>query len=80
MLAVMTLDYWQTQKHCSYVYVVNFEQVLVCTSNLMFGRPIWDKFSKITRVTYPKTCWNQTCDYWLMTPNQQTLCIETNIF
>ena len=23
---------------------------------------------------------NQTCDYWLITPNQETLCIETNIF
>ena len=22
---------------------------------------------------------NQTCDYWLITPNQQTLYIETNI-
>ena len=23
---------------------------------------------------------NQTCGYWLITPNQQTFCIETNIF
>ena len=38
------------------------------------------KFSKITRVIYPKNCPNQTCTYWLITPNQQTLCIETNIF
>ena len=32
------------------------------------------------RVIYPKSCPNQTCDYRLITPNQQTLCIETNIF
>ena len=38
------------------------------------------KFSKITRVSYPKNCPNQTCDCWLITWNQQTLCIETNIF
>ena len=34
---------------------------------------------------YTKNCSNQTCDYWLITPNhsiwwQQTLCIERNIF
>ena len=57
----------------------------------MFGRAIWDKLpecifenfensSKIKRVVYPKNCPNQTCDYWLITQNQQTLCIETNIF
>ena len=28
---------------------------------------------------YPHIRPNQTCDYWLITPNQQTLCIETNI-
>ena len=33
-----------------------------------------------TRVIYPKNCSNQTCHYWLITPNQQTLCIETSIF
>ena len=22
----------------------------------------------------------ETCDYWLITSNQQTLCIETNVF
>ena len=38
------------------------------------------KFSKITRVIYPQNCPNQTCGYWLITPNQQTLCIQTNIF
>ena len=27
-----------------------------------------------------KNCPNQTFDYWLITPKQQTLCIETNIF
>ena len=38
------------------------------------------KFLKITRVIYPKNHPNQTSGYWLITPNQQTLCIETNIF
>ena len=38
------------------------------------------KFSKITRVIYPKNHPNQTCDYWLITSNQQALCIEYNIF
>ena len=63
------------------------------TSNHMLGRAIWDKlpwyifenfeiskFSKIMRVIYAKNCPNQICDYWLITPNQQALCIETNIF
>ena len=38
------------------------------------------KFSKITEVIYPKTCPNQPCDYWLITTNQQTVRIETNVF
>ena len=29
---------------------------------------------------YPQNSPNQTCDYWLITPNHQTFCIETNIF
>ena len=29
---------------------------------------------------YPKKCPSQACGYWLITPNQQSLCIETNIF
>ena len=28
---------------------------------------------------YPKNRPIQTCDYWLITPNQQTLGIETNL-
>ena len=52
----------------------------ISTSNHMFGMAIWGKFSTITSVTYPKNCPNQTCDYWLITLNQQTLSIETNIF
>ena len=56
----------------------------------MFGRAIRDKlpkcifeilkfqkFSKTKRVIYPQSHPNQTCDYWLITPNQQTLFIET---
>ena len=38
------------------------------------------KFSKITWVIYPKNFSNQTCDYCLITQNQQTYCIEVNIF
>ena len=34
----------------------------------------------MSRMIYPKNCPNQTCDYWLITSNQQPLCIETNIF
>ena len=36
-------------------------------------------FSKIMRAIYPKNRPIQTCDYWLITLNQQTLCIETNL-
>ena len=59
----------------------------------MFVREIYDKmteyifenfeilkFAKITRMIYPKNRLNQTCDYWLITPKQQTRFIETNIF
>ena len=65
----------------------------VCTGNHMLGRVIWDKvpkcifenfecssFSKITSLTYPKNRPKQTCDYLLITSNQQKLCIETDIF
>ena len=61
----------------------------VNATNHMFGRAIWDKlsitrviskFSEITRVIYPKNSLNQTCDHWLITQNQQKLCIKTNIF
>ena len=52
----------------------------ISTSNHMFRRVIRDKFLKITRVIYPQNRPNQTCSYWLITPNQKTLCIETNIF
>ena len=40
------------------------------------------KSSKITRVINLKNCPSRTCDYWfwLITPNQQTLCTETKIF
>ena len=31
------------------------------------------KFSKITRMIYPKNRPNQTCGYWLIKQNQQTL-------
>ena len=38
------------------------------------------KFSNITWVIYPKNRLEQTYNYWLITPNQLTFCIETNIF
>ena len=39
----------------------------ISTRNHMFGK-------------FPKCHFlNQTCDCWLITPNQQTLCTETNI-
>ena len=34
------------------------------------------KFSKITRVIYPQNRPNETCDYWLITANQQTLALK----
>ena len=40
----------------------------------------FQNFEKIMSVIYPKNRPNQACDYWLITPNQETLCIETNIF
>ena len=40
----------------------------------------FQKIPKFARVIYPKNRPNQTRGYWLITPNQQTLCIETNIF
>ena len=44
----------------------------VSTSNHMFGTTIWDKLPECIRL-------DQACDYWLIAPNQETLCIETNI-
>ena len=40
-------------------------------------RAIWN-FSGITRLIDPKNCLNQTCVYWLILPNQQTLFTRTN--
>ena len=37
------------------------------------------KFSRITSVIYPKHYSNQTCDYWLIKPNQQTLYIQATL-
>ena len=43
--------------------------------------PLVRMFSLVVmqRVVYPQNFPNQTCNYWLITPNQQTLCIETNV-
>ena len=48
--------------------------------NYPSGTRAISKFSKIKRVIYPKHRPNQTCSYWLITPNHQTLRTETNIF
>ena len=53
----------------------------ISTRNHMFegmggGRGAISNILKI----YTKNLLNQTCDYCLTAPNQQTLCIETNIF
>ena len=46
----------------------------------IFGKFKILKFSKITRLIYPKNHPNQECDYCLIAPNQKALFIETNIF
>ena len=38
------------------------------------------EFSKAMRVIYPQNRQNQTCGFWLITLNQQTLRIETKVF
>ena len=58
---------------------------LISSSNHKLGKATWDKspeckFSKIARVIYPKNCPNRTWAHWLITTNQQTFCIETNMF
>ena len=66
---------------------------IISPRNHIFGRAIRNKlpecifenfkisnFSKIASVIYFKNRPNQPCDYWFITPKQQTLCIETNIF
>ena len=37
------------------------------------------KILKNHKVIYLQNHPNQTCNYWIITPNQQTLCIETNL-
>ena len=57
----------------------------------MFGRAIYDKLPESIFENYQKifknheddlskNCPNQICDYWLITHNQQTVCIEINTF
>ena len=38
----------------------------ICTSNKIFGRAIWNKLPMYIFENRP----NQTCGYWLITPNQ----------
>ena len=49
---------------------------LNCSSALFKILKKCSKFSKITRVIHPRNHPNQTRGFWLITPNQQTLCIE----
>ena len=61
-------------------FEINFPSAFLKILNCPPKTRAISKFSKITRVIYPQNCQNQTCGYWLITPNQQTLCMETNIF
>ena len=51
----------------------------VWTSNQMFGRAILYKLLECICVFSPQNCPNQTCGYWLITSNQETLGIETSL-
>ena len=57
------------------VYQNNFPPA-ISTSNHMFRRALWNKLSGYIF----ENCPDQTRGYWLITQNQQTLCIEINIF
>ena len=61
-------------------YELNRGKFRLSTSNCMFGRTIWDKFSKITRDIYTKHRPTQTFGCWLIATNQKTLSNEANIF
>ena len=61
-------------------YELNRGKFRLSTSNCMFGRTIWDKFSKITRDIYTKHRPTQTFGCWLIATNQETLSNEANIF
>ena len=61
----------------------------MCISNYMIGRAIWDKLPMciFENMKLPeqdegnfKIFKSHEGAYWLITPNQQTLCIETVIF
>ena len=63
--------------------------LFICISNHMFRKAIWNKLPErifenfeIARMKKGQfqNCSNRTGGYWLITPNQQTLCIKTNIF
>ena len=71
----------------------SFMCYLISTANHMFGKAIWDKlpecifenfeiskFKKIKSLIYSKNHAKLTFGYWLIARNQQTLCIETNMF
>ena len=60
-----------------------FSSWLIRASYHVFERTIWNKlkiFKNQENDLSPKNHLNQTYGYWLITPNHQTLCIETNIF
>ena len=47
----------------------------------MFGRATWDElpWCIFENFEIPRMKQGQTCGYWLITPNQQSLYIEANI-
>ena len=61
---------WDKLLHCIFE---NFEIAQV-------KRGQFQNFQKSRGWFVPKNCPNQTCDYCLITRNQQTLCVEPNIF
>ena len=56
-----------------------FKKFLNKTKQFLITNGIkWNQeFSYVRRVIYRKNCSNQTYDYWLIAPNQQTLLTET---
>ena len=66
--------------------------LLISTSNHMFGRVIWGKLPECIFENFNfeilknregdlfQNRSNEKCGYWFITPKQEILCTETNIF
>ena len=65
------------------IQIEKYEKNFFAASHVRFFVDTWSDGNKqffflgLARVIYPQNCPNQACDYWLVTPNQQTLCTET---